>query len=991
MNSAELMKKIEEYGADISGISDRFMGNYELYASCLLEFINEPSIDSLRKSIASHKYDESFSSSHALKGLSGNLGLTPLYDAVCVLVESLREKKYDDADNDWKEVNRQYLLLRSIVTGEPEPVRAEIRSSTAAHGKSHGKLRITRVKKAGSHKRKSRSFVYIAVSVMLAAIITVTCMFIFLIKDYRRNTAEESSSHLSEINSSIALYIEEKARSDIKVARSIANSVLSGKLEKDEEIINYILRECEIWDVTDITIYTESGYAICAYGEVEANDVASEIIAKSKLLGEYQTIVESDILFVIPLETRQQYNGSNIVAISVLQNLDSFIDNMDISSFGGTAYIYLTQSDGTVVSRLSHKDAVSVYNILPLLKANAVKSVSNESKSVEDMLTSSSPAVYTMSSGSKTEYAVSTPIDIGSECMRLFYFVPVSAVNRTTDNFSHFVVLLSVIVILSFSAIAVVVFISLYLLRKKQFDEAILARENMLDLLVRNSKSSFTLLTPNQSKPQFSSSNMENITGERGYSLEKTAHGYKMKTGSGIETNAIKCINDQMKDWDGKSNFRSSFIQSAKSGIPTYFDVQLFPIKGGNYAAVAQDVTTLFEREAAAREALEMAEKANTAKSRFLSNMSHDIRTPMNAIVNMTNFAKESVGDPEKQMKYLNSLAESSEHLLRLVNDVLDMSRIESGQIIIASYPIDLCSELARIVDIIRPLCASKNQTLLTDFDRITASSVLGDQVKLSQILVNLLSNAVKFTPEGGEISFIAEDLPSICASIADVRFTVRDTGIGMEQHDIDHIFEPFTRANNEKVNKIEGTGLGLSICRSYISAMGGTIHCNSKPGEGSTFFVELFFTRADSEIKPYTSGYASVSDAKPFAGKRCLICEDNRMNRMIAEKLLQSIGFDTETASDGRKGADMFLKSPSGYYDVIYMDIQMPVLDGYGACAEIRGSYHPEAETVPIIAMTANVFAEDIEKSRIAGMNGHIGKPITAKILMDVTEKVMR
>lgn len=384
-----------------------------------------------------------------------------------------------------------------------------------------------------------------------------------------------------------------------------------------------------------------------------------------------------------------------------------------------------------------------------------------------------------------------------------------------------------------------------------------------------------------------------------------------------------------------------------------------------------------------------MAERSNKAKSLFLSNMSHDIRTPMNAIVNMTSFALDSFSNPKKQREYLNIIQESSDHLLHLINDILDMSRIESGQAVIASEPFSLKGELKKLSDIIEPLCGEKKLTYLTDFSEVSTDAILGDQVKVSQILLNLLSNAVKFTPPKGAIRFTAHERPSMKPELAEFEFKVEDNGIGIAPDSIEKIFEPFIRVDDKRVSRIEGTGLGLSICRSYVKAMGGEIRCESEENNGSIFTVSLVFRKADKNPDGESNEEPEWSE-KPFIGKRCLVCEDNGTNRTIAKTMLERIGFVVELAENGKEGRDKFLLSKAGYYDIIYMDIQMPYLDGYQATVAIRESRHWQAKAIPIVAMTANVFAEDIEKARISGMDAHLGKPIIALDLIEVTSKLL-
>lgn len=972
MNPSELMRRLSEYGADMEGIYDRFTGNDELYAKCFKDFIDDPNFKLLEESVIAKDYAKTFKAAHALKGLSGNLGLFPFYDALCAMVESLRAKDYKNIVQEYSKVKDQYELLKALISDE-----APLKDTEAS------KVEAPKKKKTFADR-----LIVIAVISLSVLFLLVILMFRQLLKSYNTSTTHESASHLTEISRKIKLYIEEKIDADWRAIYSIANSINSSNIYSDEELLAFVKRERDIWRITDVMICTENGYGVRLDGSVAPNDVVSETVFQTRRLGEYVTIQNSDMSYSIPLDTDITYKGSKIVAISVIQSLDTFIDNMGVSSFDGTAYMYLTQDNGAVISKLTHDNALHVFNIMPLIMQEDPVPVSKGVTSTGDILTSDSPVVYMLNAPSGQKYLVSTPISSNHKEMRLFYIAPEAAVNKNLNSFSNYVLLLSITVIVAFSVGAMLIFTILYRSRQKQFDKELTARERMFDLLVEKSKTAFGLFSVGAGAPLYISNNVGRIIGEPYYDIVKNGSVYQMRNSSGKESEAIKMLNEQMKKWDGTGEFRSSFLRNENSPSPAYFDVKLYPLRSDEFVGIAEDVTPLYERETATREALAMAERANTAKSRFLSNMSHDIRTPMNAIISMTGFAMESINDPVRQIEYLQTLSESSEHLLNLINDVLDMSRIESGQVVIESDPFDIKAEMKRITDIARSLCASRHQLFIAEFEKIRHPAVLGDQVKLSQILMNLLSNASKFTPEKGAIRFIAEEIPALREDMVNIRFTVEDNGIGMSPADFEKIFEPFSRVDDRRVSKIEGTGLGLSICHSYVNAMGGAIRCESELGEGSIFTVELFFSKTDAVPESYAPP-VFFTDA-PFAGKRCLLCEDNYINQNIAITILERVGFSTEAASDGIEGLKMFQNSEPGYYDVIYMDIQMPLLDGYETTTAIRECVHPQAGTIPILAMTANVFAEDIEKARISGMDGHIAKPITTIELIEETDRAL-
>ncbi len=538
-----------------------------------------------------------------------------------------------------------------------------------------------------------------------------------------------------------------------------------------------------------------------------------------------------------------------------------------------------------------------------------------------------------------------------------------------------------------------------------------------------------------------------------------------------------------------------------------------------------QDVTALKEREMEIRTALknasEAAEAANRAKSDFLARMSHDIRTPMNAIMGMTAVAAMHMDDPERLTDCLNKITISSRHLLALINDVLDMSKIESGKVTLSEEPFGMADLVDSVVTIIKGQISGKRQQLKVHIEHIDHEDVIGDTLRLRQIFVNILGNAVKFTPEGGTITFSIRERPSRIHGMGCYEFVCEDTGIGMDEEFLKTIFDPFTRSRDSVNQKIEGTGLGMSITRNIVRMMDGDIRVESQPGAGSKFTVEVhlrlqepeeedveglrdlrilvadddedscvgtceilesigmkarWVSDGDAAVRAvqeacdagdnfaavildwkmpgkdgvdtareirrlvgegmpiiilsaydWTEVEAQARDAgiqafieKPLfrsrlvyalksvleldekqvtletdqleqadhAGKRVLLVEDNELNREIAQELLSCIGVEVEQAEDGQAAVDKVAESQEGTYDLIFMDIQMPVMNGYEAARRIRAMDRADARTVPIIAMTANAFADDIREAHEAGMNDHVAKPVEVSKLMEVLDR---
>ena len=390
----------------------------------------------------------------------------------------------------------------------------------------------------------------------------------------------------------------------------------------------------------------------------------------------------------------------------------------------------------------------------------------------------------------------------------------------------------------------------------------------------------------------------------------------------------------------------------------------------------------------AAEEAIQVAQEANRSKSNFLANMSHDIRTPMNAIIGMTSLIRYDVGDKDKVIEYADKIDTSSQHLLGIINDVLDMSKIEAGKTVFKYSDFSILDFIQELDTIFHPQIEEKKQTLTITKENICHEWVNGDQVHLMQIFSNLLSNAMKYTQEGGEIQFLAEECEVNSSVYAKYRFLVSDNGMGMSADFMDTIFDAFTRAENSLTNKIQGTGLGMAITKNLVDSMGGTIDVESEPGQGTCFEILMDLKIADERSVSLMS-QAETEDQNDniLLGMKFLCAEDNAINAEILTELLKIEGAECTICENGEEILKAFEQSVPGDYDMILMDVQMPVMNGYEATKAIRRSSHELAKKIPIIAMTANAFSEDIQHSLAAGMNAHISKPVDMKTL----EKTVR
>ena len=396
---------------------------------------------------------------------------------------------------------------------------------------------------------------------------------------------------------------------------------------------------------------------------------------------------------------------------------------------------------------------------------------------------------------------------------------------------------------------------------------------------------------------------------------------------------------------------------------------------------------SLEQKNVALQLAVQRETKANLAKREFLFNMSHDIRTPMNAIIGFTALAQTHIDDRGQVEDYLKKISVSSQHLLSLINDVLDMSRIESGKVTLEAKPVHLPELVHELRDIVQAAVSEKGLSLTLDTVGVENEDVIADPLRLEQILINVLANAVKFTPDGGQISLWIVQKDTAPAGYADFEFHIKDNGIGMSEEFQKHIFEQFARERTSTVSKIQGTGLGMAITKSLVDMMGGRITVKSEQGKGSEFTISLRFPIGEAK----TEQTPPAAKASAFTGKKLLVVEDNELNLEIASTLLKEAGFEVDTAENGKVAVEKVEAASADRYDLILMDIQMPEMDGYEATRRIRALPDTKKAALPIVAMTANAFEDDRKNALRAGMNGHIAKPLDIQKLFQVLSELLK
>jgi signal transduction histidine kinase len=434
-------------------------------------------------------------------------------------------------------------------------------------------------------------------------------------------------------------------------------------------------------------------------------------------------------------------------------------------------------------------------------------------------------------------------------------------------------------------------------------------------------------------------------------------------------------------------------LDFGNSGQPRHYEIHFTPMF--NTKDEFQGAFIFFHDMTEVLDAKDRAELASRAKSKFLANMSHEIRTPLNAIIGMTTIAKKS--DESARKDYcLEKIESSSVYLLGVINDILDMSKIEEDKFELSYTEFELSAMIQRVVNIFEFRLGEKKQTLTVHQDPALPQRIITDEQRLAQVITNLVGNAIKFTPEGGSITLSIrrlEDIEQICT----LEIGVTDTGIGIPKEQQGKLFHSFVQVDSSIGRRFGGTGLGLAISKKVIELMQGEIRIESEVDKGSsfTFTIRAGIPAAPSGGAPVAEIAANISpesapDTQPdFRGKRILLAEDVAINREIVIALLEPLGLEITEAEDGQKAYDLFCANPDSF-DLIFMDIHMPGVDGYEAAKRIRAFVHPKAKTIPIIAMTANVFREDIENCHAAGMNDHIGKPLDFNMVVAMLRKYL-
>jgi len=709
------------------------------------------------------------------------------------------------------------------------------------------------------------------------------------------------------------------------------------------------------------------------------------------LILEQQPIVANSVVpdkpeimvFAVPTE-KGSYQGFDYEAIAVTYNNRDLVDSLKISAFEGYGSTFAVLPDGRVVLDSSSADMRGVHNILAMLK-NSAGFTAEQVDALQDSFAAGESGNLEFSINGVSYYMV-----YGSASFQnwtILGIAPKSVVNANMNRLQYttMAVMSGTTGMLAVAALLLVVQNNRQKLRKK--DQQLLAREELFSNLSRNVDDVFLMIDTETRKVEYVSPNVQRILG---LSPEAVQEDLYVLYPAGDDSGASRLENLMQMEQGVQQEWEREFVNQ-ETGEPRYIHVTGFinDVQGARKCIVdLSDRTGEHQTTLAVEAALEVAEKASKAKTDFLSNMSHDIRTPMNAIIGITTLMKNELHQPKKLAEHLGKLETSGRLLLGIINDILDMSRIESGKTTLNIEKTNLPQQVSQLDSIIRQQASQRRQTFTVE-NHVQHENVLADPNRLNQVLMNILSNAVKYTPQGGHIRLDVEELTHT-EHYAKYRFVVQDDGIGMSEAYQKTLFEPFTREEKSGTNRVQGTGLGMAITKSIVDLMGGTIHVESAPGKGSRFEVVLEFP-IDAEADKVQTASALPEEAEavsPLSGMSFLCAEDNAINAEILEMLLETKGASCTICSNGQEIVDAFASVKPGEYDMILMDVQMPVMDGLEATRRIRNGENPLGRTIPILAMTANAFLEDMQKSKEAGMDEHLSKPVDIAALEQTVKR---
>ena len=796
-----------------------------------------------------------------------------------------------------------------------------------------------------------------------------------------RTIYEESTAHLAEIFHQANQALHNLVTVNWSRMRMWVPYLETGKDEA--EIASYVNQARDESNFTDFYFISRNGDYLTLEGRrgyLELREKLSDLILDRLPIVANSVVPDNPEIMVFAVPTAQgSYHGFDYEAIAITFSNSDMVETLKISAFAGQASTFAVLPDGRVVVDNGSADLKNIRNILALLEKSDRLSEEEIDALQADFLAGNSGEMVFDVNG-RSYYLVYEPADFQSWIV--LGIVPTDVVNASMNKLQSITIIVVSVIVISLAATLLLLVIQQNRQKLKRKDHELLVRDELFSKLSVNVNDVFLMVDANDFRVEYVSPNIEKLLGISAQQVLSDIHklGHLLREDESFRIlEQLSCFQPgEQCEWDREYTHQ-------KTGEKLWFHVVVFctDIQGEKkYILDLSDRTSDKKINQELEDAVRTAESASRAKTIFLNNMSHDIRTPMNAIIGFTNIAMKQETEPGIR-SCLKKIGESSEHLLTLINDVLDISRIESGKIRFAPAPVDITAVTDTVLSIAYGFLSNRNITFRTDLAVPENPYVLADAVRIREVLVNILGNAVKFTADGGSISFESGFRPGADERHIVVRYRIADTGVGMSEEFVAHIFDEFSQEDNGARTQYKGTGLGMAITKRYVDLMGGTISVESKKGEGSVFTVELPMELTDKSNVQMQVLPAQKTD---LPGIRILLAEDNDLNAEIAMVQLEELGIHVTRVSDGREAVNAFAERPPDAFDMILMDIMMPEMNGYEATAAIRAVQdRPDARTIPIIAMTANAFAEDVQASLDAGMNGHLSKPIAIEEMIKV------
>lgn len=833
-----------------------------------------------------------------------------------------------------------------------------------------------------SSARRVHIFAFTMLGIVLLAAAVVGYM-----KLVQHVVYEECSGHLEEIYSQVNASFKDLVSKNWNLLDGWGYHI-DRTVSSEDDLVAFLQEEQGKWGFTDFYFLDKDGNYLTFMGEkgflnLDAQIDRIMIDGNNAVVDALLPDGSSLVVFAVPA-CGGSYREFPYDAVAVSYNTADMARAIDVNAFDGQSDCYVVYPDGRIL--LSVKEEGPSYNFVDMLAERSSLAGADLERLRKDLAAGSGGVVGYQLDGTE-HYLVYRPV--GFQDWMMLGNVPVSVVNASMNQIQWATIAVLVVV---FAPIVLIAVLFLLHRNRRKLDAkelAIECREQLFSMLVRNADDIYVMFSPEGFAVEYVSPNVEKLLG---VSSDAVKRDIRVLSESAVDPSGDPGIEAIASLEEG------GCLQMHRERIrPTTGEVRWYQetlyresIKGvDKYVLVLSDRTEERKSSLLLEQALDIARSSNEAKSQFLANMSHDIRTPINAIVGMTKIARESGEASEKITSCLDAITVSSRHLLELINDVLDMSRIESGQLELQERRFDLDDVVAEVEAIIRPQAQAKCQDLHVDCSGVEHKVFAGDELRISQILLNLASNAVKYTQEGGSISFVVSELEKTRSSYARLVFAILDNGMGMSPEFVERIFDPFERSEEAFISRIQGTGLGMSITKALIDAMGGVVEVDSEVGSGSAFRVTLELRLASpKETRPPLDDAPTVAPYD-FEGKRFLLAEDNELNAEIMIELLGHRGAEVEWAENGEAACDAFARRPVGYYDAVLMDVMMPIMNGYEAARAIRACAGTCAADVKIIALTANAFAEDVKTALDAGMDAHVAKPVDIDGLAGVLGRI--